>query len=277
MCIELIGILDMASNIRRSLLCGPRRGGAVCWHEDMVCLARTGTCAFPTEVDISDKTVLERYSYNWGNLSSTLLQRQYATQRKALRKAAPDQSGVAAVAEVDNRDFPIIELRLVAPELSLFDGAIALTDVRVNVFGTQVAANSSLRTYIFYGDDATSGEDKHTSGGDNATSDGGDGGCGTYLMTNCSVAYDWDEEEGSCKAPAAHAGAADQPAVVAVAGAAAVLAPPGVAVAATALAFAAVASASPAAVASVATAAPLPFPGQGLPAAAAAAVAAASG
>jgi len=135
-------------------LCGPRRGGAVCWHEDMVCLAHTGICAFPSEVDISDKTVLERYSHNWGNLAGAALQSEYAARREALRDAAPDQNGLAAVAEVPNRDFPMFELRMVLPELSLFDGAIALTDVRLNVFGTQVAAESELLTYVFYDGDA---------------------------------------------------------------------------------------------------------------------------
>jgi hypothetical protein len=78
----------------------------------MVCLARTGTCAFPHEVDLSDKTVLERYSHNWGNLSGAALQVAHAARRDTLRGAAPDQSGVAVVAEVPNRDFPIFELRL---------------------------------------------------------------------------------------------------------------------------------------------------------------------
>ena len=41
----------------------------MCWHDDMVCFAHTGTCGFPTEVDVSDKTILARYSNNWGNLA----------------------------------------------------------------------------------------------------------------------------------------------------------------------------------------------------------------
>jgi len=69
----------------------------------------------------------------------------------------------------------------VVPELSIFDGAMALTDVRLNVFGTQAAAESHLRTYIFY-----------------SATGGGGGGGGTYRMTNCSSSDVAEEEEGFC-------------------------------------------------------------------------------
>jgi len=101
-------------------LCGPRRGGAVCWHPDMVCLARTGTCAFPHEVDLSDKTVLERYSHNWGNLSGAALQKEFAARREALRDAAPDQSG--RVMQIDpNRFGPVCIGPLVSALVSKHD------------------------------------------------------------------------------------------------------------------------------------------------------------
>jgi len=88
-------------------LCGPRRGGAVCWHDDMVCFAHTGTCGFPTEVDVSDKTILARYSNNWGNLSDATLQDEYGARRDELRDAAPDDPRLSDIADVPNRDFPM--------------------------------------------------------------------------------------------------------------------------------------------------------------------------
>jgi len=89
----------------------------------------------------------------------------------------------------------MVQLRMVVTELSLFDGAIALTDVRLNVFGTQAAAESELRVYDFF---AAADDDNATSGG----RERGGGGGGTYLMSNCSVVDDVaEEEEGSCKPP----------------------------------------------------------------------------
>jgi len=80
----------------------------------------------------------------------------------------------------------MIELRLAVPKLSILDGAIMLTDVNLNVFGTQSTAESELRTYVFNDD-----------GGESGGESGGEGG--TYMMTQCSLADDVaEEEEGAC-------------------------------------------------------------------------------
>jgi hypothetical protein len=73
----------------------------------MVCFAHTGTCGFPTEVDVSDKTILPRYSNNWGNLADNETQEEYGALRDELRDAAPDDPRLNAIADVTNRDFPM--------------------------------------------------------------------------------------------------------------------------------------------------------------------------
>ena len=121
------------------------------------------------------------------------LQVEYGARRDELRDAAPDDPRLGAVADVPNREFPLIELRLAVPKLSILDGAIMLTDVNLNVFGTQSTTESELRTYVFY--DAADND-----GGKSGGESGGAGG--TYLMTKCSVADDVAEEEaGACKPP----------------------------------------------------------------------------
>ena len=110
----------------------------------------------------------------------------------------------------------MIELRLAVPKLSILDGAIMLTDVNLNIFGTQSTNESVIYKYVFYdaayddvfynessGDGAGGDDNDGGESGDNGGESGGNSGeGGTYMMTNCSVADDVVEEEaGACKPP----------------------------------------------------------------------------
>lgn len=135
--------------------CGPRKGGLVCSHPEMVCAVREGRCVPSVDTRV---TRLAEYSANYGNFGS----RDGAAIKSMKDRAERDNklAGGVNLGDLKYRDHPAVVLRLSVKNASFAGGKITAKNVVLTAQGTILTSDEEDKPDMesLYWDGEVSGE-----------------------------------------------------------------------------------------------------------------------